>query len=163
MEPFRRGSVVVGVTCLLFAIPCLLVESLLIYATLQSRVMLPAHADGIVTTIDKGPVCPVTGVRYGGQSYFLVPTITFDTPDGTPHSFVGTPVCAAETLAWSMGQQIAVRYDPKNPARAQVATFEFDWYGIGGFGAITIFLGLFGYIQLYLVYKRRRMNRPSRR
>lgn len=77
-----------------------------------------------------------------GRNITSFPTVEFTTRSGVlgrAESLMGTGV-----QSFAVGQQVPVRYDPRDPSRAEVATFATLWGTAllrAGFGAAFVVMG----------------------
>lgn len=77
-------------------------------------------------------------------SYY--PVVEFQTPDGRTFRFRGST--GSSSPEFSIGARVAVRYDPRQPNRAQLTKFSHFWLGpllltVGGLLALFLASGVF--------------------
>jgi hypothetical protein len=107
----------------------------LVGVTLGLQVTLPLVARGrpvagVVTSYEQGE-------SSDGQTPALYPVVHFNTPDGLEHSFRSN---LGEGHA-QVGQRVEVLYDPQDPSRARLRTWQALWLGTGlagGMGLVCV-------------------------
>ncbi|KIP96305.1 MULTISPECIES: DUF3592 domain-containing protein [Pseudomonas] len=71
------------------------------------------------------------------------PTVSFTTLDGTLGEYHSS-TCSTPP-SFDIGERVAVYYDPQEPERARIDSFEQNWIGsliVGGIGAVFLAIGL---------------------
>lgn len=71
------------------------------------------------------------------------PTVSFTTLDGTLGEHHST-TCSTPP-SFDIGERVAVYYDPQDPERARIDSFEQNWIGsliVGGIGSVFLAIGL---------------------
>ena len=92
---------------------------------------LAAHATGVITAFRED----VSRNKDASTSHAFYPTITFQPSNGKPLSF--TADTAVDPLEYPVGEPIKVLYDPANPQKARLDSFD-------SLGAGPVTLGIFG-------------------
>ena len=98
----------------------------LVGLTLSLRVTLPLvargrAATGTIRSYEQGESSS------DGEAPPVYPVIHFSTPDGKDQSFRSNMGGGGQPI----GQKVAVLYDPENPSRARLDTWQALWLGAG--------------------------------